>query len=489
MNKLFLTKNILLILLFSVFFSCKNQEQEKKQKPNIIYIIADDLGYAELGCYGQQKIETPNIDNLAKNGIRFTQFYSGSPVCAPSRCMLLTGKHSGHAHIRQNSAWAERGNVMDWEEVEKDPILEGNLPLKPNTQTIGSLLQEAGYVTGAAGKWGLGGPLTGGVPEKQGFDFFYGYNCQRQAHTYFPLHLWKNGEKVQLNNRLVIPGTKLPEGADPYDPESYKDFWQTDYAPELMQKEVINFIRDNKERPFFMYYATPVPHMPLQAPKRWVDYYVKKFGDEEPYTGDQGYFPHRYPHACYAAMVSYLDEQVGEIVKLVDELGLSENTIIIFSSDNGPTYNGGTDSPWFDSAKPFKSERGWGKGYLHEGGIRVPLIVKWPGKINPATQTALISANYDLLPTLCGIAGVEAPSEIDGISFLPTLLGNKKQQEHEFLYWEFPAYGGQQAVRFGNWKGIRKNIFKGNLKVELYDLDNDIRELDNVAASFFKNPS
>jgi arylsulfatase A-like enzyme len=472
---------ILLLTAFLLFASCQ-QKKTEPQKPNIIYILADDLGYAELGCYGQEKIETPNIDALAASGMRFTQHYSSAPVCAPARCMLLTGLHAGHAQIRGNDEMPERGDVWNFEAVANDPNLEGQRPLKAGTQTIGTLLQQAGYKTGVVGKWGLGGPLTGGIPGKQGFDFFYGYNCQRQAHTYFPVHLWKNNEKVQLDNKMVPPHTPLSEGSDPYDPESYADFWLTDYASELMQDELLHFIKENKDRPFFMYYANPIPHNPLQAPKRWIDYYVGKFGDEEPYTAEHGYFPHRYPHACYAAMVSYFDEQVGEIVTTLKELGIYENTLIIFTSDNGPTYSGGADSPWFDSAKPFKSDRGWGKGNVTEGGIREPMIAQWPGKIGPGSETDLISAHYDVLPTLCDLVGIEPSGPIDGISFLPTLLGEGGQEKHKFLYWEFPAYGGQQAVRMGKWKGIRRNIFKDSLRVQLYNLEEDMQELKDVSS-------
>ncbi len=453
-----------------------------QQKPNIIYILADDLGYAELGCYGQEKIETPNIDALAAGGIRFTQHYSGAPVCAPSRCVLLTGKHLGHAQIRGNDEWAERGDVWNFEAMANDPNLEGQRPLKPGTQTIGTLLQKAGYKTGIVGKWGLGAPLTEGIPNKQGFDFFYGYNCQRQAHTYFPVHLWKNTDKVPLNNKLVPPHTKLHADADPYNLDSYSNYWLSDYTPELMQNEVVQFIKENKDQPFFMYYASPIPHAPLQAPKRWVDYYVQKFGDEKPYTGERGYFPHRYPHACYAAMISYFDEQVGQIVATLKELGLFENTLIIFSSDNSATFNGGTDSPWFDSSKPFKSEAGWGKGNVTEGGIRVPMIAHWPGKIKSGTSSDHLSAFYDVLPTLCEIAEIEPIESTDGISFLPTLLGKDTQPKHEYLYWEFPESGGQQAVRMGNWKGIRKNIKQDSLRLQLYNLEKDIQEKSDVSA-------
>ncbi len=472
---------IVLLILGAGLTNCGQVEKEAATKPNIIYILADDLGYSEVGCYGQEKIETPNLDAMATNGMMFTEHYAGAPVCAPSRCVLLTGQHLGHAQIRGNDEWASRGDVWDFEAMAKDPNLEGQRPLKAGTPTIGRLLQNAGYKTGAVGKWGLGAPLTEGIPNKQGFDFFFGYNCQRQAHTFFPVHLWKDTTKVLLNNKMVPPRTRLPEGADLYDPESYKDFWLNEYSPDLMQKEVINFIRENKDAPFFMYYATPIPHNPLQAPKRWIDYYVDKFGDEEPYDGRRGYFPHRYPHACYAAMVSYMDEQIGEIVATLKELGLYENTIIMFSSDNGPTYTGGADSPWFDSAKPFKSEHGWGKGSVNEGGIRVPMIVQWPEKIQAGTETNLISAFYDVLPTLCEVSGAEIPENVDGISFLPTLVNSGEQKTHEYLYWEFPESGGQQAIRMGNWKGIRKNIRQDSLRIQLYDLNTDIQELYDVS--------
>ena len=250
-----------------------------------------------------------------------------------------------------------------------------------------------------------------------------------------------------------------------------------------MFDEISNFVDENKENPFFLYWATPIPHVPLQAPKKWVDYYVEKFGDEEPYLADQGYFPHRYPHAAYAGMVSYLDDQIGQLVEQLKEHDLIDNTIIFFTSDNGPTYAGGADSGYFDSAKPFSSEHGRGKGFVYEGGIRVPLIASWPGKIKPQTNSDHIAAFYDVLPTLCELSDAEIPQDIDGKSFLPALLG-KEQSEHEFMYWEFPASGGQQAVRMGKWKGIRQNLFKGNLEIKLYDLENDIKEEKDVAAQY-----
>lgn len=478
-------KTLFFISLIGLFLlgGCMGKKVEKK--PNIIYILADDLGYGELGSYGQELIETPNLDKLADSGMRFTQHYAGAPVCAPSRCILLTGQHAGHAYIRSNDEWASRGDVWDYAKAIADPNLEGQKPIPDSIPTIGNILQEAGYKTAIVGKWGLGAPLTDGIPNNRGFDFFYGYNCQRQAHSLTPMHLWKNKEKVWLDNDLVVPGTKLDSVADPYDLASYAKFFQQDYAPKLMQDEVLGFIEQNKDTAFFLYYATPLTHVPLQIPQEYVEKYVEKFGDEEPYIGNKNYFPNRYPRAAYAAMVTYLDMQVGEIVQKLKDLGIYENTLIIFSSDNGPTFNGGTDSPFFDSAKPFKSERGWGKGYTHEGGIRVPMIASWKGKIAPSSTSNLISAFWDVLPTLAEVASVAAPENIDGISFLPELLNNGEQKQHDFLYWEFPSYGGQQAVRMGDWKAIRKNIFEGNLQIELYNLQNDPTEQQDVAA---KNP-
>lgn len=476
--------NGIVILFLSVLYllsGCAGQKEDKK--PNIIYILADDLGYAELGSYGQELIETPHIDQLANSGMRFTQHYAGAPVCAPSRCVLLTGQHAGHAYIRGNDEWASRGDVWDFAKAVEDSNLEGQRPIPDSIPTIGNILQEAGYKTAIVGKWGLGAPLTDGIPNNRGFDFFYGYNCQRQAHTLHPKHLWKNKEKVWLDNELVVPGTKLDDGADSMSMASYSKYFQRDYAPKMMQDEVLNFIDENKDNPFFLYYATPLTHAPLQVPQEYVDKYVQKFGDEDPYLGNMGYFPNRHPRAAYAAMVSYLDAQVGEIVQKLKTLGIHENTLIMFSSDNGPTYNGGTKSPYFDSAKPFKSEYGWGKGFTHEGGIRVPMIASWEGKIAPGSTSELISAFWDVLPTLAEVAGVDAPNNIDGISFLPELQGQVDQQKHEFLYWEFPAYQGQQAVRMGDWKGIRKDIFKGNLEIELYNLASDPREQNDIASA------
>ncbi|MEN8152668.1 MAG: arylsulfatase [Acidobacteriota bacterium] len=452
-------------------------------RPNIVYILADDLGYGDLGVYGQKIIQTPNIDKLAKNGIIFSDHYSGSPVCAPSRCVLLTGLHSGHAYIRGNDEWGERGDVWNFKKASENENLEGQRPLHKNSVTIGKLLQKKGYKTACIGKWGLGPGYSEGSPNKQGFDLFFGYNCQRQAHTYYPKHLWKNRKKIKLNNKLVIPGTRLKKGSDPYDPDSYSDYTLNDYAPDLMGREALKFIEENKKNPFFLYYASPLPHLPLQAPKEYVDKYRKIIGEEEPYT-KKSYFPCRYPRATYAAMINYLDDEVGKIVRKLKDTDQYDNTLIIFSSDNGPTYTGGADTEFFKSGGVFGESYGRGKGFTHEGGIRVPMIASWPGKIKPGTQTDHVSAFYDILPTLCELSAAKTPEKIDGISFLPALLEKGIQKKHKFLYWEFPSYNGQQAVRMGKWKGLRKNIFKGNLKIQLFDLSRDPSELNDVSKEY-----
>lgn len=475
-----------LLAVGTLFFSCKeNQEQkpiaDKSVKPNIIYILADDLGYGDVGAYGQEKIETPNIDALAKNGMLFTQHYSSAPVCAPARYMLMTGTHAGHAYVRSNSEWAERGDVWDYRAMAKDSVLEGQRPMPEGTVTLAAKLKGAGYVTGMVGKWGLGAPNTKSIPNEMGFDYFLGYNCQRQAHTYYPLFLYKNRNRIHFANDTVAPNTKLAPGADSNDPESYSPFNLKVYAPDVMFEGLTGFVAENKDNPFFMYWASPIPHVALQAPKRWVDYYIEKFGDEKPYLGQMGYFPHKNPRAAYAAMVSYLDENIGKLVQQLKDLGVYDNTLIVFTSDNGPTYNGGSDSEWFDSAKPFEGDRGRGKGFLYEGGIRVPMIASWPGKIKPGTTSDHISAHYDMMATFADVAGYDAP-KTDGISFLPTLLSQTDQKPHDFIYWEFPSNGGQVAIRMGDWKVLRRNL-KNNEKptLELYNLKDDPTETTNVA--------
>lgn len=458
-----------------------NAKEAPTRQPNIIYILADDMGRAEMNCYGQQLIETPNMDKLAKSGMLFTNSYSGTAVSAPSRCILMTGLHSGHAYIRGNDEMAERGNVWSHAAMYADSTLEGQRNLPANTVMIPALLKRGGYTTACIGKWGLGYPGSASTPNKMGLDFFYGYNCQRQAHTYYPMFLYRNEQREYTANQLQpIPGTKLSPGADPYDQRSYDKYTQKQYSPDLMYPEILKFVESSKDKPFLLMWTTPLPHVPLQAPEKLVKYYVDKFGDEAPYDGKQGYFPCRYPRATYAAMMTYWDEQIGGLVQKLKDLGIYENTVIILTSDNGPTYNGGSDSPFFDSAKPFKCEVNWGKGSLREGGIRVPMLVSWPAKVKPGTSSDILCSFWDMMPTFCDMAGVDCDTRTDGISILPELLG-KPQPKHDFLYWEFPESGGQKAVRLGKWKAFVGDIEKGNRNIELYDLDLDPREQTNVA--------
>jgi len=441
-------------------------DRPPERPPNIILIVADDLGYGELGSYGQEKIRTPNIDRLAEEGMRFTQHYSGSPVCAPSRAVLLTGLHTGHAYIRDNDEMSERGDV--WHDLS----LEGQRPLPANTYTIGTMLQEAGYVTGAIGKWGLGGPASTGEPNRQGFDHWFGYLCQRIAHNYYPPYLWRNTEKHVLANEYFFPHQRLPEDADPYDPASYAPYSGTEYAMDLMAEEALAFVADNQDHPFFLYLPFPVPHAALQVPDESLQEYEGAF-PETPYRGDQGYLPHPKPRAAYAAMVTRMDREIGRILALLRQLGLEDNTVVFFSSDNGPTFNGGTDSEFFNSAGPLRGL----KTQLYEGGIRVPFIARWPGHIPSGGVSDHVSAFWDFLPTLADLAGTDIPVQVDGLSMQPTLLGQPAgQSQHEYLYWE---YQGRQAVRLGDWKGYRRRV---DSPIELYDLFADVGEQTDVAA-------
>lgn len=451
-----------------------------ERPPNIVYILADDLGYAELGCYGQEKIRTPHIDRLAAEGMRFTQHYAGNAVCAPSRCCLMTGKHPGHAYVRNNGRPKGLDHLKDqygWESPGQVPIPQGEV-------TLARMLKRKGYATAAIGKWGLGHVGTTGDPNQHGFDLFFGYYCQSHAHSYYPGHLWENGRKVKLDNEPPIPGhAGLPEGADANDPAAYERFKGKDYAPDRMIEKALQFIRDNKDGPFFLYLPTPIPHLALHIPDEELEPYLDKW-DETPFVGKPGYTPHRTPRAAYAAMISRLDREVGLIVGLLEELRLTEQTLVMFSSDNGTTHlEREVDYEFFNSVGPLRGL----KGSLYEGGIRVPMIARWPGRIRPSTTTDHISAFWDVLPTIAEITGAEPPAGLDGISFAPTLLGRSDQQkQHEYLYWEFPAYGGQQAVRTGRWKGVRQNMLRAKnpnpLRIELYDLETDVGESKNLAA-------
>lgn len=446
-----------------------------EQKPNIILLLADDLGYGDVGCYGQQKIRTPNIDRLAAEGMRFTQGYAGSAVCAPSRCVLMTGLHPGHAYIRNN----------------KSVQPEGQEPIPADTVTLPKLLKAQGYATGAFGKWGLGPFGSSGDPLKQGFDRFYGYNCQAKAHNFYPTVLWDNDKQVMIDNPEIDPhANKLPDGANPNNPSSYKPFAGKNYSADLISEQALRFIRKNKDRPFFLFYPTTVPHLALQVPEDSLAEYLGKW-DDPPYTGGRGYLPHFAPRAAYAAMITRMDREIGRMMNLVKELGLDENTIFLFSSDNGPLNgrlqgHGGTDAAFFNSAGGLRD----GKGSLWEGGIRVPFIVRWRGRIAPGTTSDCIVGFEDILPTFVELAGAKntIPKNLDGISFAPTLLG-QKQPPRPFLYREFPAGGGQQCLRMGDWKLVRLNLMPGpkakKIKnpptTELYNLKEDVAETQNVA--------
>lgn len=450
------------------------------EKPNIIYLMFDDLGYGDLGCYGQTKIETPNIDALASHGILFTDMYSAAPLSAPSRCCIVTGKHMGHSQIRGNEEHFQH-SARGWNELFLDDTNEGQYPMLADTPTIGKMMQAAGYKTAMVGKWGLGFPASDSTPNKMGFDYFYGFNCQALAHSYYPSHLWENDVKIATGNETVMQGEPLPEGLDPLDPASYERYGGKYYSPDLMYDKLEKFIVDNAGGPFFAMWTTTVPHSAVQAPFDEVMHYVDKLGDEKPCTNGGMYLPNRYPLATYAAMVTHIDTQVGRLVAKLKELGVWDNTIFIVTSDNGPAHNGNSPMEYFQSGGPFCCAAGWGKSSLHEGGIRMPFVLAWGDRLK-ARKTSHMAYFADLMPTFAELAGVEAP-ENDGISFVPTICGkDKAQKEHEYLYWEFPGAKGWVAVRIGEWKGLLMKVRSGNTDMELYNLVDDPRETTNVAA-------
>jgi arylsulfatase A len=402
-------------------------KQPKSRKPNIIFVLADDLGYGDLSCYGQKRFTTPNLDHLAAEGMRFTQVYAGSTVCAPSRCTLMTGFHTGHALVRGNKA-------------------NGGLPLRPEDVTVAELLKQANYVTGAFGKWGLGIEGTTGHPNQQGFDEWFGYLDQTHAHFYYTDHLYKNSEKVAFNEKP--------------------------YSHDLIVDSAFDFIRKNKDQPFFLYFSLTIPHASLEVPDDSLKKYLGKY-PEQPFPGGH-YTKQETPRAAFAAMIDRLDQAVGRMMALLKELGMDEDTIVFFTSDNGPHQEGGGDPVFFNSSGALRGI----KRDLYEGGIRVPMIARWPGKIKAGAVSNQVWAFWDFLPTAAAIAGVQAAKNMDGISMLPVLLG-KPQRNHEYVYWEFFEGGFQQAIRFKNWKGIRREAGK---PVELFNLDADIGEQDNIAA-------
>ncbi len=410
-------------------------------KPNVIYIMADDLGYGDLGCYGQKIMKTPRIDEMAAEGMKFTQHYAGSALCAPTRSCLMTGTHTGHTRVRNNGG------------------ADGDL--HPEDFTVGELLKQVGYATGAIGKWGVGEAGTTGIPTRQGFDFFFGYLNQSNAHHYYPPFLWRNEEKELY----------------PDNPEK-----RTHYSHDLMTDEALGFIREHKDGPFFLYVPYTIPHVSLDVPEDSMAPYVGTIEETEPYgtPGGQHYRYEEKPHAAFAGMVSRLDRDVGRILDLVEELGIAENTLVIFTSDNGPTSAGGADPKFFDGNGPLRGI----KFEFYEGGIREPMIAWWPGTVAPGTESDHVSAHWDLMPTLAELTGQPVPESTDGISFLPTLLGNSaEQKQHAFLYWEWPGGGGVQAVRQGDWKGIRHKLQKdADAPIELYNLANDLGEETDVAA-------
>jgi arylsulfatase A-like enzyme len=424
------------------------------RKPNIIFILADDLGYGDLGCYGQSKIKTPNIDRLAAEGMRFTNFYCGCSVCAPSRCTLMTGKHLGHATIRDN--------------MQRGPGLEGQHAMEPGTVTVAQLLKTAGYATAIVGKWGLGMPADHSSPLAFGFDHHYGYLCQGMAHTYYPPYLWRDDEQEPLEgNPAYFYGQKQviePEGKH--------------YSHDLMVDDALDWVRRRQNGPFFLYLAFTIPHVSLQVPGDSLAEYAGRW-PETPMTTSTHYANHDAPRAAYAAMITRMDRDMGRLMALVKELGLDDDTLVFFASDNGAVASlSGTDPEFFNSTGGL---RGY-KQDLYEGGIRTPFIARWPGRIAAGTTSELIGSFWDVMPTLCEIAGVRSPDGVDGLSIAPTLWGTAGQEMHEYLYWEYQSSGRAQAVRFGPWKAVRNNVDKApHATPELYNLATDPREMTNLA--------
>lgn len=449
--KMKIKSTIALLFIFILLSSFNKKQASLTASPNVILIVTDDLGYGDLSCYGQIKFRTPNIDQLAKEGMLFTQHYAGAPVCAPSRCALLTGRHTGHASIRGNK------------KINK----EGDYPLSEADITIQQLFQKEGYTTAMFGKWGLGYPGSSGDVIQKGTDVFFGYYGHLAAHNYYPEYLWNN------NDRFFI--------------KENKHYSNKVYAPTLIQDSVLTFIERHKNHPFFLYLPTTIPHAELTAPESYISKYKDKFGEEQPYKGIKtikvatrfgAYDAQKSPKAAFAAMINVLDDQVGELIAKLKAAGIYDNTIIIFTSDNGPHKEGGAAPDYFNS-------NGGLRGYkrdLYEGGIRVPLIMSWPGKIKSG-KSDFISANWDLMPTLADIIQVAIPANTDGISLYSTIFDVPEEQtQHPYLYWEFHEQGGKQAVRMGKWKAVKTNA--GNpskMKVELYDLEKDASEKTDVS--------
>lgn len=436
---------LLTVLVFCFALSSSAKDAER---PNIIFIMADDLGYGEIGCYGQKLIQTPQIDRMAKEGMRFTQFYAGATVCAPSRSVLMTGKHHGRTRVRGN---AGRTN----------PLAQA---LRPGDTTVAGILKEAGYSTALIGKWGLGdvGEAEVGLPRKHGFDYFFGYLNQHRAHNHFPEYLWRNEQKVTLPNEVKLVGI-------------HGGGYATNavvFADDLFRDEALRYVKENRDRPFFLYWSMVIPHANNERNRELKD------GANVPDYGPYGDKDWPTPNKGHAAMITRMDSYVGEMLQHLKELGIAEKTLVIFTSDNGPHKESGHDPHLF---KPYGPLRGF-KRDLTDGGIRVPFVAYWPGRIRPGAESKHVGYFGDLMATAAELAGVKCPPDTDSISFLPTLLGRDRQQkQHEFLYWEFHERGFSQAALYrGRWKGIRDGSI--NAPLELYDLHNDIDESDNLAA-------
>ena len=474
---------VLCMVCFFAFgseFTHADNAGQDHSKPNIVFILADDLGYGDLGCYGQEKIRTPSLDTLAKEGIRFTRHYSGNNVCAPSRAVLMTAMHPGHCAIRDN----------------REAKPEGQEPLPENTVTLVGELKKHGYVAGAFGKWGLGAPDSVSNPLQVGFDRFYGYNCQREAHTYYPQSLWDNDKKIVVNEKPIPGHAQLKADEDPSDPKSYERFQGENYSADLIADEVMRFVDQNSDQPFFLYWATTVPHLALQVPDDSLKEY-QGLWEDPPYPGGRGYLPHHTPRAAYAAMVTRMDREIGRLIELLKEKGVYENTLIVFTSDNGPLYDqlGGTDSEFFNSHGGLRGR----KGSMYEGGIRVPCIVSWAGKIRPGRVSNQMTGFEDWMPTLLEIAQgapiVNEPSIFDGISFASTLLTDgaaASETGRPFLYRESPGYRGQQTVIVGDWKAVRTGLLPAknsgktlsDVPIELFNLSDDPTESNDLAVRY-----
>ncbi len=424
-------------------------------KPNIIFIMADDLGYGDLGCYGQKVIQTPHLDRMAKEGMKFTQFYAGCTVCAPSRSVLMTGQHMGHTRVR--------GNTYVWE----------HQSLMPKDVTVAEVLKKAGYATALYGKWGIGEEGTLGVPNLQGFDDFFGYLNQSHAHNYYPEFLWHNDTKIKLRN---ISAPTKQKGNKPLNKNriEFGSGYATtrlDYSHDLFAVRALTFIEKNKKGPFFLYLPLTIPHANNEKTRATRD------GQEVPDYGIYQNKKWKNQDKGQAAMITRMDGDIGTILAKLKELNIDKNTIIMFTSDNGHHNEGGHDIKRFDPNGPLRGS----KRDLYEGGIRVPLIVRWPGKTPAGTISNHISYFGDLMATAAELAGEKTPENTDSISFVPAITGKaKEQKKHDYLYWEFYERGGKQAIRMGDWKGIRMPIFTG--KVQLFNLAKDLGEANNVAA-------